>query len=67
MIVGDFNAHIAEVGCNPVSNSQGLALRDLVERNNLFVAPLDKSPGYTYCSGHTHNRKSVRLLPHDYL
>ena len=51
MIVGDFNAHIAEVGCNPVSNSQGLALRDLVERNNLFVAPLDK--GHTYCSGHT--------------
>ena len=43
----DFNAHIAEVGCNPVSNSQGLALRDLVERNNLFVAPLDKGPGYT--------------------
>ena len=38
----DFNAHIAEVGCNPVSNSQGLALRDLVERNNLLVAPLDK-------------------------
>ena len=53
MIVGDFNAHIAEVGCNSVSNPQGLALGDLIKRNNLFVAPLDKGPGYTYCSGHT--------------
>ena len=50
MIVGDFNAHIAEVGCNSVYSPQGLALGDLIK---LFVAPLDKGPGYTYCSGHT--------------
>ena len=53
VIVGDFNAHMANVGCNTVSNAQGLALTDLVKRNNLFVSPLDKGPGFTYCSGHT--------------
>ena len=53
MIVGDFNAHIAAVGCNTVSNSQGQALKELVCRNNLFLAPHDNGPGYTYCCGQT--------------
>ena len=54
MIVGDFNAHLADAGNSSVPNSQGVALRNLIDRNCLYVASLDKvasGPGYTYCSG----------------
>ena len=57
LIVGDFNAHLADQGRgNSAPNAQGLALRDLVEKYNLYVASLDErstGPSYTYSHGDT--------------
>ena len=59
VIAGDFNAHLGRLGdpkCNDTPNAQGRALKDLIDRNNLFVASLGEDTGgpvYTYCSGDT--------------
>ena len=53
MLVGDFNANLAGPGNICIPNSQGVALEELVHRNNLYVASLgDTTSGqnYTFCS-----------------
>ena len=40
VIAGDFNAHIGSLGgpmCKDTPNTQGRALKDLIDRNNLFI------------------------------
>ena len=54
MIVGDFNAHLADARNSSVPNTQGVALWNLIDRNSLYVASLDKGasgPSYTNSSG----------------
>ena len=38
MFVGDFNARLAGPGNICIPNSKGVALEELVHRNNLYVA-----------------------------
>ena len=48
VIAGDFNAHLGRLGgpkCNDTPNAQGRALKDLIDRNNLFVASLGEDTG----------------------
>ena len=51
MLVGDFNAHLAGPGNICIPNSQGVALEELVHRNNLYVGNTTSGPNYTFCSG----------------
>jgi hypothetical protein len=53
MIMGDFNAHLVD-GRGTTPNAQGVAIGNVINKYNLYVASLDKEtsgPSYTYCSG----------------
>ena len=57
ILLGDFNAHLGQLGgprgSGPV-NTQGLMLKDLIDRHELCVLSLQSQasgPTHTYCSG----------------
>ena len=57
VIAGDFNAHLGTLaGCRGTgpADDRGFLLKELIDRNNLFVAShcsVSSGPGYTYHSG----------------